>query len=223
MTILSIIYLEPEWQQTKACIEATGLPAVYVHRKPKGIGSLAEAINRGVKQIEDEYTWIVTNVTFEPDAPVHLLADVGDYAILHPAFASDHEFCRPDGSGVVKRVPFVEFTCPLVKTSVLKQYPLNENMPYWGHDPDFGYRMWKSGHRVGVHHGVEIGHTYIRHNNVYNQVTTLRKRARKSADYQTHYELKRIYGITWRERILPRTIEKAEKYFNDNCLRDRNG
>ena len=49
ITIVSIVYHEPEWIETKKCIEACGVPVVYVERSPPGVGSLAEAINRGFK------------------------------------------------------------------------------------------------------------------------------------------------------------------------------
>ena len=87
--IISIFYHETEWLKTKRCIEAAGLPVHYVERNPKGVGSLAEAINRGFREsgaTDYKYAWIVTNITFAPDVPARLEESMNStgYAVIHP-------------------------------------------------------------------------------------------------------------------------------------------
>ena len=118
--ILSIIYLEPEWQQTKTCIEATGLPVVYIDRK--GVGSLSKAINEGAQLCKGfDYTWIVTNVLFDNFGALELIKEARNWAAIHPTFASDHLHIR-HGKGVTE-VPFIEFTAPIVNTYLLLEFP----------------------------------------------------------------------------------------------------
>lgn len=215
--IISIIYHEAEWMQTKRCIEATGLPVHYVERKPKGVGSLAEAINRGFQDsnaTDYQYAWIVTNITFEP-AVANLLIDSMDMtgvAVLHPSFDSDHNHERPDGSKQIKAVPFVEFTAAMVRTKVFKDYPLDEDCPYWGHDPDHGVRLWKDGFVTAVDHGVTINHTYIRNSKSIHEATRIRKSLRRAADQPTRDALERKYGKDWRW-MFPRDEKAIEEYW----------
>lgn len=211
MIILAVRYEEPQWLKTRACIEATGLPVHYVHRNPKGVGSLSEAINRGMREINTNgLVWVVTNVTFTPETPLMLAAKMDDYAILHPAFESDHRFCRPDGSGTDKPVPFVEFTAPMIKGETFQ--PLDEKMPYWGMDLDYCYRMWESGHRVGVHHGTTLGHDYIRKTTKFSPITAKRRAMRYQTNEATKTRLRVKYGTDWRDSIFPKTEEQANEY-----------
>lgn len=213
--IISIVYLEPEWIETKRCIDKSGFPVHYVERKPMGVGYLAEAINRGFREsnaIQYQYAWIVTNITFAPGVPGRLLKSMDRYDVIHPAFNSDHIHERPDGSGVVKPVPFVEFTAAMVRAEVFKDYPLDENLPYWGHDLDHGYRMWQNGYKVGVDHGCIIGHTYIR-NKESHPITVQRKRLRKLTDYKTRLHLEKKYGKEWREIIFPKTEKQIGRFY----------
>lgn len=214
--IISIVYHEPEWQQTKQCIEATGLPVHYVERSPKGIGSLAEAINRGFREsgaIDYQYAWIVTNITFEKDIPKLLSEGMGNYAAIHPAFESDHSHERPDGSGLVKSVPFVEFTAAMVDTEVFQYYPLDENMPFWGMDLDHGYRLHADGYKIAVHHGAQIGHTYIRNAKHKNAFTVKRKAARRATDGRTKEALKKKYGENWKGIKFPNTETEIGAFY----------
>lgn len=211
LIILSIIYHEPEWQQTKQCIEATGLPVHYVERKPKGVGSLSEAINRGIKEIEGyEYVWIVTNITFPPATPEKLLS--AGYDAIHPAFNSDHAHQRPDGTEAVKDVPFIEFTSAMVKMDIMKRFPLDEAMPYWGMDLDFSYRLHVSGYKVGVHMGATIGHTYIRNKKLL-PVTYQRLLKRRQTNHQTKRRLKEKYGQAWRSVVFPKTEQDIGRFY----------
>lgn len=194
MTILAIRYIEPSYAETERCIEATGLPVVYVDRRPAGIGSLAEAINRGVSQIDDELIWIVTNVTFAPDVPQRLVNNIGNAAAIHPTFTSDHPFLRV-GEGI-KPVPFVEFTAPLIRKSMW--IPLDEHCPYWGMDLDHGYQCWEKGYGVLCDHTTSISHVYIR-NSHKHPVTRRRLLARRNTDAKTKEHLQRKYGEKWRD------------------------
>lgn len=218
--IISVVYLEPEWIETKRCIDATGLPVYYVERRPKGVGSLAEAINRGFIESnakQYDYAWIITNITFSPEVLPRLIKSMDSFsdakcAVLHPAFPSDHIHERPDGSGMVKAVPFVEFTSAIVRTEVFKDFPLDENMPYWGHDPDHGLRMWQNGYAVAVDHGVSIGHTYIRNNSKGHNITKKRLELRRSTDDSTKEALAKKYGSDWRW-MFPRDQKAIKNYF----------
>ena len=196
--ILSIIYLEPEWQQTKTCIEATGLPVVYIDRK--GVGSLSKAINEGAQLCKGfDYTWIITNVLFNNFGALELIKEAKNWAAIHPTFASDHLHIR-QGKGVIE-VPFIEFTAPIVETSLLLEFPLDEKMPYWGMDLDFGYRLRQDGYKLGVHHGVKISHEYIRNNKGRHYITERRKLLRRQTDLQTRNRLIEKYGNDWRDKV----------------------
>lgn len=213
--IISVLYLEAEWLKTKRCVDATGAPAYFVERNPAGVGSLAEAINRGfreAKATDYEFAWIVTNITFTPDVLPRLEQSMKGYDVVHPSFDSDHSHIRPDGSGIVKPVPFVEFTAAMVRTSVFKDHPLDEDMPYWGHDPDHGLRMWKNGFKVGVDHGCFVNHVYIRNNKGGHLITAKRLKMRQSTDAQTRWHLEKKYGKDWRW-MFPRSQQAIEQYW----------
>jgi 3-deoxy-D-manno-octulosonate 8-phosphate phosphatase (KDO 8-P phosphatase) len=193
IAIIAIEYLEPYFEQTRECIKATGLPVYYIARNPKGVGSLAEAINRGVAEHKDKYDllWIVTNITFNPDVPKILASHIGDAAIIHPSFKSDHGFMF--GGHGVKKVPFVEFTAPMIRTN--KWAALDESMPYWGHDVDHGLRV-KS---CLVDYGCSVDHVYIR-NAQPHPVTQRRLAIRRSYDMSTKKHLLAKHGANWKEK-----------------------
>lgn len=201
VAIVSVIYLEREWQETKACIEACGVPVYYVDRK--GTGSLAEAYNRGFKQIDIpvDYVWFISNPVFDNDALPLLIKAMTKtkYAAIHPSFNSDHKHIRNDNSGKVKEAKFVEFTAPIVRTDIFKDHPLNEDMPYWGHDLDWSYKVKKRGHKLGIHHGIEMRHTYMRKMNRY--VTEKRKALRREAHLSTEAALIKLYGLNWKKKL----------------------
>jgi hypothetical protein len=127
--------------------------------------------------------------------------EVSGFSAIHPSFKSDHKHMCPQRDNVVREVPFLEFTAPIVKTKVFEKFPLDENMPYMGHDLDWGYRVKKEGHRMGVHHGVEAKHTYIRFNKNLSTVTDIRKRLRKLWDEHTEYVLTQKYGENWKSKL----------------------
>lgn len=77
------------------------------------------------------------------------------------------------------------------------------SMPYWGHDLDWSYRAKSIQARLGIHHGVILGHTYIR-NSKPHAVTLQRKRLRRLADAGAPFQ---TGGIVWRQvarSIIPR-------------------
>lgn len=206
--IVSVIYEEPEWAETKKCIERCNVPTVYVDRG--GVGSLAKALNEGYKtivsQFQLDYVWFVTNPVFDSTVLPELVSamTLTGYDAIHPSFDSDHKHIQPDGSNTVKLVNFVEFTCPIVKTETFAKFRLDELMPYWGHDLDWGYQVRNAGGQIGVHHGVYVKHVYIR-----NQVkakphikTKMRRYERQRTNAQTRKRLEQKYGIkTWRDIV----------------------
>lgn len=170
---------------------------VIIDRNPPGIGSLAEAINRAAKQCNDEFCWIITNADANVEDYEKLTAAMPpDVAAIHPKMVnSDHEFMRTGGV-----VPFIEFTAACVRAEVLKAYPLDEDMPYWGHDLDWGFRVRNAGYRILVHDEVEVYHTYIR-NLRPHPVTRIRRLMRKRTDRSTRIKLETKYGKEW-QRVL---------------------
>lgn len=208
LTIVSIVYVEPEWQETKKCIEATGLPVVYVDRDPIGVGSLAEAINRGFKNApESEFIWFVTNVTFKKELAEDLLLqmEVCKYAAIHPSFDSDHPHIRQRELTVnlapTLTVPFIEFTAPIVRADIFSKIQLDEKMPYVGHDMAWSYDVRQLGYEVGVYHDYKLGHTYIRHKKTYHPATQRRKQLRSRAVNQTIQRLTERYGKDYKSKI----------------------
>ena len=205
--IIAVKYTEPDWIETKDLIEQCDCPVIYVDRD--GVGPLASAYNRGFKRLERygfesvDYVWFVSNVTFHPAILKTLIKRLDkrkDFAAVHPCFDnSDHLFCRPDGTRKLKEAPFVEFTAPLVRRSIFESIQLDENMPYWGHDLDWGYRVRQMGYKIGVDHRSQIYHTYNRDLDVTHPDTLKRKANRAKTDNSTARNLIKKYGHDWRK------------------------
>jgi len=202
--VVSIVYLELEWADTERCFDSgcPPYPVFYVDRK--GVGSLASAINSGFRQWANgaEYIWFVTNVLFSPDCLCNLIDEMDrtGYAAITPCFMSDHQFCRPvEGCTETRAVPFIEFTAPIVRASVFKDYMLDEEMPYWGHDLDWGYRVRAAGHKIGVYHGEQVGHSYIRNTKNNNRITERRYELRRKTNASTRHALVNKYGSDWKQ------------------------
>jgi len=196
--IVAVEYHEPEYKKTVDSISSVDVPVVFIDRN--GTGSLAEAYNKGFKQIKEpcEYVWFVSNISFGRGVLKSLLEAIGDYAAIQPSYMSDHISLQP-GKGI-EEVPFVEFTCPLVRYDVFEKFPLDENMPYWGHDLDWGHRIREAGFKLACHKEVQIGHTYIRHGMKY-RVTRERARLRKESNASTTKALENKYGKDWKEYL----------------------
>jgi len=211
VVILSVIYQEPEWQQTKQCIERCGVPVVYVDRTPTGVGSLAEAYNRGFKTLlknfpKVKFVWCVSNVWFKPeilDELIKVMEEDETIGMLHPSFDSDHSHTKQDVEKGISSAPFVEFTAPVVRASLLKELPLDEKMPYWGHDLAYGYEVRKRGYKVMVHHGVRVEHEYIRFTvkRTLHPITRARRRMRKQMNEPTIQRLVEVYGEDWKNKL----------------------
>ena len=202
--VIAVVYEEPDWYKTRNCLEALDCPVFYVGRR--GVGSLAHALNVGFLKYTlptTEYVWFVTNVTWTEGLLKKLVRemDVGGWAAVHPCFESDHIHARPAGVDETRGVPFIEFTAPIVRVDVFKKFLLYERMPYWGHDLDWGWRVTQAGYKIGVYHGQQLGHTYIRHNRHNHPITIERARLRRATDPSTRVALRQKYGLGWRKLI----------------------
>lgn len=212
VAIVSVIYQEPYWIDTKKCIQALNLPTVFVDRK--GVGSLAEAYNRGFQEAQihnPDLVWFVSNVTFKPDTLQKLVDSLGDYCAIHARFDSDHRHMK-SGFGVIE-VPFLEFTAPLVRNEVYKNLPLDENLPYWGHDLVWGYEAQKLGYKMAVNYDIELGHTYIR-NSKPHPITRERQRLRRLSDKATSEYLRNKYGNEWRVKLFPKNEKEISNLYD---------
>lgn len=200
--IVAILYKEPEYVETKRFLKQLNLPIVYVDRN--GTGSMAKAYNRGFDRLIElypdlEYVWMVSNVVPYLDTLKQLEEAMEGYDAISPSFQSDHEHTRPQFFDGVKEVPFIEFTAPLVRVSTFKKLPLDEEMPYWGHDLSWGYEVRQQGGKVGVHYGTQVRHEYIRFKVKRKPlpVTKERQRLRKESDQNTRDRLHALYGDNW--------------------------
>jgi GT2 family glycosyltransferase len=195
LQIVAVQYLEPEYNATLRSINACGIPTIFVDRK--GVGSLAEAYNRGFKKVEAEYTWFISNISFDKTVPQRLLKSIEGFEGVHPQFDSHHKFIK-HGKGI-QQAPFLEFTAPLIRSEVFREIGLNEEMPYWGHDIAFGIECEKKGYKLAVDHTTKIDHVYI-WDSKKNKVTEERKRRRLETDKQTETYLDTHYN-GWRKRV----------------------
>lgn len=209
IAILAVKYRENTYEETRECLRAQSAAQVYwVDRE--GVGSLAEAFNRGFAEhtLEDfDYVWMITNILFRPDAVMQLawLAAQRHWVGVSPAFQSDHAFLRPNslafGPGNVE-TPYIEFTAAMVHGPTYQRFQLDEDMPYVGHDLDWSYRVKQAGFKIGVKRDVVIGHHYLRHlDNQSALVTQERTRLRKLAELPTEQALAKKYGDNWRQKL----------------------
>ena len=210
LAIISIVYHEPSYQKEVASVIETmvherNLLHVIVERDPHGVGSLADAVNRGIKAAAIDgyrYAWILTNAKFNPDIiqPLYEAIDWNNLSAVHPAMAtSDHLFKRPKPQPAITECPYVEFTAPMVRLSSIIDNPLDEDMPYWGHDLDWGYRIRKAGGTIAIDHSVQVEHDYIRNNYRNHPITTARMQARQKTNQKTVEKLIQKYGTEWKK------------------------
>ncbi len=209
--IIAIEYLEPEYQQCRQSIEAAakeyrelGRMADIFYIDRKGVNSMAEAYNLGFKNHAKGFdlVWFVSNVNIPINqaALFRLVVGVYDYHVsaIHPCFDSDHLHMRKREMHYYNDAPFLEFTAPLIRCDVFAEFPLDENMPYWGHDLDWGYRVTQAGHKLAVLNTVELGHTYIRNSNQLHPVTRKRHALRRATNASTRAALIKKYGKDWK-------------------------
>lgn len=204
--MISVIYREKTWEQTHKDISEqrrqSDTPVVFVDRE--GSGSLAEAINRGFRnacsRYDFEYAWIITNVNFGPSAipQIEQAMDETKFAAIHPSFDSDHRHLMKCARTDRAEVPFVEFTAACVRKDVFEKFPLDESMPYWGHDLDWGMRVRKAGYKIGVDYNITVEHTYIRNTKGDEAITKVRHSKRRNTDMSTRESLIRKYGKDWK-------------------------
>jgi len=88
----------------------------------------------------------------------------------------------------------------MVRSNVFYDYPLDEKMPYWGHDLDWGYRVRKAKHKLGCLCDEIIGHTYIRHFENH-PITKKRKSLRNKTNADTTKALIEKHGKNWRRKL----------------------
>lgn len=201
--IVSIIYYEPEWKQTERCIKSLNLPTVFVDRN--GVGSLSKAYNKGFDRLIElnpnlTYVWMISNVTFKNDMLSKLVKEMNrGWDGLHPSFHSDHEHTRPRLKGGTEECTFFEFTSPIIRTSVFNEIKLDEQMPYFGQDFDWGYRVRQAGYKIGINYDTFVKHEYIRFaaKNKKNPITLERQRLRKETNESTKNRLVEKYGPQW--------------------------
>jgi len=203
--IVALRYAEPYYADTEACLLRTSAPITWVERSG-GVGSLSAAFNSGFRRLppEADLVWFTTDVTFDADLPDKLAAalgaDPGLWAI-HPAHMSDHLSHRPDDSGEVRDVPYIEFTAPMVRVSAFRAAGgLDENHWYWYQDLLFSKEVREQGGRMAVHHGAVLGHVY-RRNCVTHPVTQRRYQMRNQRDSIERALLERRFGRDWRKHL----------------------
>ena len=205
--IVALEYLEPDWRHTLHSIKETGLPFEIVSRD--GVGNMSRAYNSILMDAswQADYLWFVSNVTFNKEVPFRLAEALSDngWAGIHPAMAgSDHRFQWPDKFNPrPKETIFMEWTAPMVRADLFSHDPLDEMLPYYYMDLDWCYRMKQLGHKVGVHHGVEVEHIYLR-NKKDHPIGQIRKQLR---NYWTPISQKHMvskYGKDWQTKLWPK-------------------
>lgn len=217
--IVALKYLEPEYKETLNCLEAYHSNYIFCDRK--GVGNMAKAYNDGFKAAmadpqlsKAEYIWFISNITFKPGT-LKVLVDAMDhtgYAAMCPVYKSDHLHLQPRSfhyGKEVEEIPFVEFTCPIVRTSVFKQFQLDEYLPYYYHDLDWSYRVRQAGHKLGVHLGVEIGHVYLRDKEDAHPISVQRARLRNRATPRSQSHMVAKYGRNWRKIVWPKSVSTS--------------
>jgi hypothetical protein len=201
--VVSVIYTEPYWKATKQSVEKLNLPTVYVDRE--GVGSLSKAFNRGFNRLMElnpdlKYVWMLSNVTFKSTVLPTLVKEMDrGWDGIHPSFYSDHPHTRPGaGTGTVE-CSFFEFTAPIVRAATFTNIPLDENMPYWGQDFDWGYQVRQNGGKIGINFDTFVKHEYIRFavKKSPHWATKERQRRRKETNDSTKNALVAKYGEKW--------------------------
>lgn len=188
ITIVAVRYEETWYKETIKSLSKVKIPIVFVDRQ--GVGSLAEAYNRGFEKVQTPLVWFISNITFQKDVPLRLVSHMSGFDGIHPQFESHHKFIR-QGNGL-RECKFLEFTAPLIKSEVFREIRLNEDMPYWGHDIAFGIECHKRGYKLAIDHTVKIDHAYI-WDSKEEEVTKKRKALRLASDKKTEDKLNQLY------------------------------
>lgn len=206
MSIIAVLlrYEEPEFEQTLKCVNDCNLPFIIAERN--GYEGMTKAYNDCFKKHRDEilkfdYVWFVSNIIFDQKVVDSLVKNMGAFDALHPSFISDHAHIRPNNTGIAKEAKFIEWTAPIIKTSLFDKLLPDDRMPFWGQDIDWSFKAKANGYKIGVDYGCEIKHTYLRGLSNVHPVTELRKRVRKYWDEKTVKILIEKYGTNWKRII----------------------
>jgi hypothetical protein len=196
--IVLINYLEKSFAQTIKCCEKLNGNVILQDRSPRGVGSLAQAVNKGFSKVTTEYFLVVTNVTFNPTEINKFIQHTG-YTAIQPTYASDHKHLRL-GYGI-ERVPFTEFTFVLLHSNDFdKLGGVDELMPYVGFDIDYGIKASKMELEIACDFNYKVEHIYNRHLD-YSIVTKRRKELRREAEFKTRQRLVELYGINHNDKL----------------------
>ena len=209
VTPIVLEYLEPGWhEQTMQCLLNSGFKQENILQVGReGVGSMSAAFNRvfegvyGFDVIATEYVWFLTNATFTTPTPLYLyrmLDQDGGLGVVHPTFNSSHPWLSALKTNF--DVPFVELTAPMFRMDALRDVGLmDEQLPFWGMDADWGYRAKVEGWRSGVDVSM-ISHTYL-HQSQPHPISKIRAALRSLYDEQTRNRLVEKYGADWKQLI----------------------
>lgn len=211
ITIVALKYEEPYYAETVKCLEATKLPVVWADRR--GWGNFSKAMNDAMWQVKTPYVWFTTDITFDPETPYKLLESLQQcgLAAIHPHHASDHLSHRLGGQtnvypfgaetgALVRPVPFIEWTAPLVEMEWMTRFPLEEDYWYWYMDLLWSKAVREAGGRLGVDLQHGVNHVY-RRNKVEHQITRKRYRHRQVRNRIEQKLLARRFGPDWRKTL----------------------
>jgi SAM-dependent methyltransferase len=222
--IVSLIYLEPYWEETKKNIIESGYPVIYVDRE--GIGSMTKAFNSSITKIKErfkndlpEYLFFVTNINFDKKLIDRLISsmDSTGFGAIHPTHQSHHKSHNYADHNEVVETKFIEWTSPIVKTDLFLKLNLNENHRYWYFDLIWSYEAKKMGYKLGVDHGAKVGHTYL-FDNKSHIISKIRDDLRW---YHNPEELKTLiknYGLNWKQTLMKDVL--SAKVFNIKQIRE---
>jgi hypothetical protein len=213
VTPVVLEYLEPgSTDQTMQCLIASGFdPENILQVGREGVGSMSKAFNSvfegvyGFDVITTPYVWFITNVTFGKKTVYSLLDFMESVngkrqcAVIHPQFDSSHSFIK--NPQAIDTVPFVELTAPLFRVDALRDVGLmDELMPYWGMDADWGHRARLKDWWCCVDGYSTIKHTYLHQSQPY-PISKIRAALRSLYDEQTRNRLIEKYGTDWKQLI----------------------
>ena len=206
LAIIALKYMEPEWQQTKECLDKVIYPVFYADRD--GVGNMSRAFNDAYKkhvQGRFDFVWLVTNITFDPSVPERLLALASKHGAdaLHPAMASsDHVHLHPRKSdSEIFSVPFVELTAPVFKCSTFEKYYLCEATPYYYMDLIISYSIKQIGGYLFMANKITVGHTYLRNSGSVHPISTIRSQLRNYFTPISAQYMKETYGADWKKKL----------------------
>jgi len=202
--IVALEYLEPEYEQTRKCIEETGLNVLYVSRD--GVGNMSRAFNSVIEKRPLEYIdyiWFITNITFANDTPLKLAEclEDNDYAAVHPAMNSSDHIHMHKGNQPHNEVPFVELTAPMFRAKDWVKYMFDEKLPYYYMDLDICHRMRLNGLTLGLCSEAEVSHIYLRNAKTKHPISRIRAELRNYHTPGSYQHMTEKWGNGW-EKLL---------------------